>query len=424
MRLSANYNRVNFLTSTLILVLTGVLYYLFIHSLLTDRIDRDLTVEENEIRQYTAAYHKLPLPTSFLDQQVTYRAHNPEDPEREFAYTSFYNAKLRKKEPGRSLSTILTVGNTVYQVTITKSRVEVEDLVRNILLITLAVSLVLLLALILINRFFFNRLWRPFYSILSKMKAFEITSTEALKTEPTGIDEFLELNASVVALAERVRKDYRELKNFTDNASHEMMTPLAIITLKLDSLLQTGGLSAQQAVLIDEIYLAAGRLSRLHRSLLLLAKIENNMISDIHDINFSELVVAKMSQFQELLDNNQLKMECRIEDTQVQMSRFLGDILLNNLISNAIRHNLQGGEIKVELDQDAFRISNTGRDMDASSRMFDRFSKSPESEGMGLGLAISKQICNLYGFQLNYVHADNRHNFSVQFQTVRGQHSS
>ena len=203
-----------------------------------------------------------------------------------------------------------------------------------------------------------------------------------------------------------------------------MMTPLAIITLKLDSLLQTGGLSAQQAVLIDEIYLAAGRLSRLHRSLLLLAKIENNMISDIHDINFSELVVAKMSQFQELLDNNQLKIECRIENTQVQMSRFLGDILLNNLISNAIRHNLQGGEIKVELDQEAFRISNTGRDMDASSRMFDRFSKSPESEGMGLGLAISKQICNLYGFQLNYVHADNRHNFSVQFQTVRGQHSS
>jgi signal transduction histidine kinase len=418
MRLSVSYNRVNFLTSALILVLTGVLYYLFIHSLLTDRIDRDLAVEENEIRQYTATYQKLPLPASFLDQQVSYTLHKPQDPEREFSYTSFYNAKAGKKEPGRSLSTALTLGGTIYQVTITKSRVAVEDLVRNILLITLTVSLVLLLVLLLMNRFFFNRLWQPFYSILSKMKAFDITNTEALQTEPTGIDEFRELKASVDAMAERVRKDYRELKNFTDNASHEMMTPLAVITLKLDSLLQTGGLSAKQAALIEEIYLAAGRLSRLHQSLLLLAKIENNLISDIQFINFSELVRAKISQFQELIDNNGLKLDCRIEESHVQMSRFLAEILLNNLLSNAIRHNIQGGEIKLELDQVEFKISNTGTNMDISSRMFDRFSKSPESEGMGLGLAISKQICNLYGFQLDYVHAHNRHLFTLQFHAV------
>lgn len=418
MRLSANYNRVNFLTSTLILIITGVLYYLFIHSMLTDRIDRDLTVEENEIRQYTAAYQKLPLPASFLDQQVAYRANKPGDPEREFAYTNFYNAKMARMEPGRSLLTTVKLGDSIYRVTITKSRVEAEDLVRNILLITLAVSVVLLLVLLLINRFFFNRLWRPFYSILAKMKSFEISKTEALQQEPTRIDEFVELHASVHAMAERVRKDYRELKNFTDNASHEMMTPLAVINLKLDSLLQTGSLSAQQAVLIEDIYLATGKLSRLHQSLLLLSKIENKLISDIQDVNFSELLQVKIRQFQELLDINGLKIDHSILDCQVQMSRFLADILLNNLMSNAIRHNLQGGEIKLELDQESFRISNPGREMDVNSRLFDRFSKSPDSEGMGLGLAISKQICNLYGFQLAYVYAHNQHQFSVRFKTA------
>jgi len=418
MRLSTSYNRVNFLTSTLTLVITGISYYLFIHSMFTDRIDRDLAVEENEIRQYTAAYRKLPLPATFLDQQVAYRTIRPGDPDRVFTYTKFYNVKMARMEPGRSLLTTVKLGDSIYQVTITKSRVEAEDLVRNILLITLAVSVVLLLVLLLINRFFFNRLWRPFYSMLTKIKSFQISSTEALQKEPTQIDEFIELHASVHAMAERVRKDYRELKNFTDNASHEMMTPLAVINLKLDSLLQTGSLSAQQAVLIEDIYLATGKLSRLHQSLLLLSKIENNLISDIQNINLSELVHLKLRQFEELLEKNELKFEYSIVDCQVQLSRFLADILLNNLISNAIRHNLKGGEIKLKLNQDTFSISNTGREMDGNSRLFDRFSKSADSEGMGLGLAISKQICNLYGFQLNYHFADDQHHFSVHFKTA------
>ena len=417
MRLSANYNRVNILTSTLILFLTGVLYYLFIHSILTGKIDRDLAVEEDEIRQYTATYHKLPLPASYLDQQIAYQAYKPGDPERVFAYTSYYNAKLGAAEPGRSLLTTVKLGDKTYRVTITKSRVEAEDLVRNILLITLGVTIVLLLALLLINRFFFNRLWRPFYSILAKMKSFEISNTEAIQKEATKIDEFIELNASVDTMAKRVRKDYRELKNFTDNASHEMMTPLAVINLKLDSLLQTGGLSAEQALLIEDIYLATGRLSRLHQSLLLLSKIENNLISDIQDIDFAELLEAKIRQFQELLENSDLRFEQHITPTEVRMSRFLADILLNNLLSNAIRHNVKGGEIRLNLSSEVFQISNTGKNIDVGSSMFDRFSKSPESEGLGLGLAISKQICNLYGFRLDYLHADDQHRFSVYFKS-------
>jgi len=416
MRLSANYNRVNILTSTLILVLTGILYYLFIHSILTGKIDRDLAVEENEIRQYTATYQKLPLPASFLDQQIAYQPFHADDPERAFAYTTYYNAKRRQTEPGRSLLTTVKLADRIYRVTITKSRVEAEDLVMNILLITLAVTIVLLLALLLINRFFFNRLWRPFYSILAKMKSFEISNTEDIQKEPTKIDEFVELNASVGTMVERVRKDYRELKNFTDNASHEMMTPLAVINLKLDSLLQTGGLSAEQALLIEDLYLATGRLSRLHQSLLLLSKIENNLISDIQDINFAELLGAKIRQFQELLENSHLRFEQHIGPSNIRMSRFLADILLNNLLSNAIRHNVPGGEIRVELSQEVFRISNTGKGIDTGTRIFDRFSKSPESEGMGLGLAICKQICNLYGFQLDYVYADDRHHFSLDFK--------
>jgi len=416
MRLTTNYNRVNIFTSIVILLFTGIIYYLFIHSILTDKLDKDLAVEENEIRQYTATYHRLPLPASFLDQQISYTTLKPGDVEREFAYTTYFNSKEDEEEPGRSLFTTVKLGNKVYRVTITKSRVEAEDLVRVILLITLAVTLVLLISLLLINRFFFKRLWKPFYTILAKIKSFELANSEGIDMESTKIDEFIELNQSVNVMAERVKKDYRELKSFTDNASHEMMTPLAVINSKLDSLLQTERFTAQQGSLIEDIYLATGKLSRLHQSLLLLAKIENNLISDLQDIDMADLVEEKIRHFQELFEKNKLQITSDISHLQLHMSKFLADILLNNLFSNSVRHNIDHGEINIYLDEKRLTISNTGKDIKMEGRLFERFSKSTESEGMGLGLAITKQICNLYGFQLEHQQVKGKHFFSINFK--------
>ncbi len=290
MKLSTQYNRVTILTSSAILIITGIIYYFFIHLILTNKLDKDLAVEENEIRQYTKTYQKLPLPTSFLDQQIYYRP-SPGNTSaiRLFTDTTYLNQRDQEQEPGRSLITTVQVNGANMLVTITKSRVESEDLVRVILIITLAVTIILLLSLFLINRLIMTRLWMPFYHTLKRMKSFEIAKIEAVTDVPTTIDEFIELNQSVTAMSERVKHDYTELKSFTDNASHEMMTPLAVINSKLDSLLQTEPFTAQQGLLLADIYQATGRLSRLNQSLLLLAKIENNLITDAQEINLKTL---------------------------------------------------------------------------------------------------------------------------------------
>jgi len=417
MKLSTRYNRVNLLTSLVILIITGIIYYVVIHFILTKRLDRDLAVEENEIRQYTQTYQKLPLPASYLDQQVSYKEINGDvSNKRDFSYTTYVNPKENEVEPGRSLVTTVNLKGKIYQVTITKSRVESEDLVRIILFITLGVTVVLLLSLILINRFVLSRLWRPFYSILNRMKTFEVTKMETIKEEPTQVDEFRELNESVNAMAKKVRQDYKELKSFTDNASHEMMTPLAVINSKLDSLLQTEAFTEQQGHLLEDIYHATGRLSRLHQSLLLLAKIENNIIPDAENIDIQVMLEGKIRQFQELFDKDGLEVRSKLENTEITMSRYLADILLNNLFSNSVRHNHRGGRIDVKLTSNILIISNTGKDKSVQDRIFDRFSKSAESEGMGLGLAISKQICTLYGLELEYSYLDNMHSFKVYFK--------
>lgn len=416
MRLAQRYNRANLITSFVILAITGVIYYIAIHLILTGKLDKDLVIEEKEIEAYAMNYGKLLSPGDFLHQKVSYRKLPLGDTlERNFIYSAFYNEEEKEVEPGRSLVTSIDLNGERYQVTISKSRVESEDLIQLIFMITLAVTILLLVSLLLINRFVLQQIWSPFYSTLGMMKAFNVAQREGIQPQLTKIDEFNELNESANAMAARVRKDYRELKSFTDNASHEMMTPLAIINSKLDSLLQTDTFSAAQGAVIEDIYTAIGRLIKLNQSLLLLAKIENNLINDIQDIDLQQLVREKILQFQELFEKDNLSLHQQIKPCKVRMSKYLADILLNNLFSNAVRHNHSGGSIEVVLYEDLLTISNTGKGDVLDNQLFERFSKSSSSEGTGLGLAISKQICTLYGFSITYQHLPNRHQFLIDF---------
>lgn len=414
MKLAQRYNRANLITSFIILTITGVIYYIAIHFILTRNLDQDLAIEEKEIEAYIKNHGKLPDPGDFLHQKVTYHSLNKAI-ERSFFYDNFYNEVEKENEPGRTLVTSVRVKDKNYQVKISKSRVESEDLVKLIFMITLAVTILLLVSLLLTNKFILQRIWSPFYATLNMMKAFNLTQKEEISALPTNIDEFNELNRSAAAMASRVRQDYRDLKSFTDNASHEMMTPLAIVNSKLDSLLQTGTFSTTQGEILKDIYHANGRLIKLNQSLLLLAKIENNLIPEIQEMDMSKLLTDKIAQFNELLEMENLNLTSNLKNRSVKMSSYLADILLNNLFSNSIRHNIPGGEIEIVLNEHGLQITNTGKSGQLKQQLFERFSKSAASEGTGLGLAISKQICALYGFSISYTYVNNRHQFLVNF---------
>lgn len=417
MRLAQKYNRVNLFTSLIILVLSGAIYYFAIHYILTNKLDNDLKIEEEEILASVREYHKLPLPSDFKDQKVIYHELKKGDTtDRSFSNTWYYNPEEKETEPGRSLNTSVKLGEKDYAVTITKSSLEAEDLVRLIFLITLGIIMLLLISLTIVNHFVLNSLWRPFYEILKQLKAFNLADKNEFSVQHTQIDEFQELNQSVISMSSRVRQDYKELKSFTDNASHEMMTPLAVINSKLDTLIQTESLTDKQGELIEDVYLAVNKLSRLNQSLLLLAKIENNLIKDEEDIALDNLLAQKLRQFNELFIANEIEVEKHLEPQQLHMSKYLADILLNNLINNAIRHNKQHGKIKIELQAGLLTIYNTGSQKALNGHsVFERFYKDASSEGTGLGLAITSQICNLYQYKLSYSYRAEHHIFSLKF---------
>ncbi len=428
MKLLARYNRVNLVTTIVVMLITGIIYYQAISLILTKQLDKDLAVEENEIFESVGLNHQLPQVFESNDQQITFTEAKRGSVTRHFINTVYRNKKddddrprkhrhrHEEYESGRGLISSITVGTKYYQILIVESKVETEDLIQIIFAITAGLILLLLITLFVTNRLLLNRLWQPFYNLLKELRLFNVADSKDIPVVSTTIDEFEELNQAIISMSSRVKSDYKDLKTFTENASHELLTPIAVINSKLDTLIQTDNFSQQQSKLLNDLYSAVSRLTRLNQSLLLLVKIENRLLEGGQLINLRESVEEMLIQFEEIFQDKELKTSCELVDKELNASPYLVDVLLNNLLSNAIRHNHKGGEIRIKLTNEQLMIQNTGEsDPLQNDQIFTRFHKSSGSEGSGLGLTISRQICENLGFTLQYNFEDGYHSFIITF---------
>jgi signal transduction histidine kinase len=225
------------------------------------------------------------------------------------------------------------------------------------------------------------------------------------------------MNQTIQRTTNQAQQEYSLLKEFTENASHEMQTPLAIIRSKLDLLIQDENLSEDQSKTMQSAYSAIERLSRLNQSLLLLAKIENNQYAETSSINLKDKITEKLVAFHELWQNQEISVTTSLEDSKLNLNPELADILLNNLFSNATRHNFSNGFIKVDLKEKELTISNSSTEKELNSKqMFLRFfSQDKKSRYNGLGLSIIKQICDVSGLSIRYLFAGNEHQFVLSW---------
>ncbi|MEX8548317.1 MAG: sensor histidine kinase [Mucilaginibacter sp.] len=417
MKLFATYNRVNLVTTVIVILITGVVYYQAISLILTNQLNKDLEVEEQEILDFVKLNHRLPQVFDSKDQQIEFRKEQNLPVKRSFINTYYYNKKEQENEPGRGLISSVVVNGNRYKVLIAESTVETEDLIKIIFIITIGIILLLIAILFFINRFILNRLWQPFYVTLSRISSFNIMDQKETQRPETNIDEFNQLNEAVEKMWARVKKEYQELKKFTENAAHELLTPIAVINSKLDTLIQTDNFSQRQSELLSDLYGTVSRLKRLNKAMLLLVKIENGLIEEEQMISLKEMVTETIASFQELFLDKDLEVGCELENKEIRANNYLIEVLLNNLIGNAIRHNYANGKIKLTLNHDCLMIQNTGKNMALNDKeIFRRFNKSSGSEGSGLGLTIAKQICENYHYQFSYAFYPPFHTFKIHFQ--------
>ena len=239
-----------------------------------------------------------------------------------------------------------------------------------------------------------------------------------MQLQHTNTTEFAELNKTVLVMTDRAKQDYDSLKNFTDNASHEMQTPLAIINSKLDVLIQDETLNEFQMKQLQGVYDALDRLSNLNQSLLLLTKIENSRFNKKENIQLDELVNEKLYQFEELLQDKKLVITSNVNPVSVSGNKQLLEILISNLLNNAFRYNIENGLVNIELTNNGLIVSNTSF-LPALDKqyVFERFYRHADTkqEGNGLGLSIVKEICSVAGYNISYAYLNNRHTFSIAF---------
>lgn len=418
MKLLTKYNRVNVIATLIVLLFSATCYYFVLRRVLIHQLDKDLKVEEKEIKDFIKENNHLPEPTDYKDEQEEFISTDDKNVKRNFSNVNIFNKEHDEIFSYRQLEFPAVVAGKNFKIQVRKSQAETDDLIELILKITLGMVLILLVTLFLINRFFLNKLWRPFNATLQQMKKFNLSGKENVQLQQSTITEFTELNSAVTIMTKRVSQDYDEIKNFTENASHEIQTPLAIIKSKLELLSQSEALKEEQMNTIQSIYEASNRLSKLNQSLILLTKIDNQQFHENEKIDISLLINNHLNNYEELIAAKSISLKKNIEENiQLTMNEALAEILISNLITNAIKHNIEKGSINITLTPYALIIENSGQALDSDPmEMFERFKKDKvSSESLGLGLSIVKKICDRYGFTIQYNYADLLHTTTINF---------
>lgn len=276
----------------------------------------------------------------------------------------------------------------------------------------------LILSLIAISARLVSRIiLSPFKKTLKAMELFNLKQKERIQLPLTNTREFREMNNFVKAMTDKAVDEYIALKEFTENASHELQTPVAVMGMKLE-LLAESSITDEQALLITDIQGSLEKLSRINSSLILLTRLENQEYATKEPLRFCRLINETLDSYKELMQMKSISLITKISSgVYVQLHPILGNLLLNNLVSNAIRHNSGEGSIEVELDHRGFVIKNSGPEpLVPTTELFQRFKKSNQSsDSIGIGLAIVKQICDIHQFDIKYRFNQGYHIIQILF---------
>lgn len=332
--------------------------------------------------------------------------------------TLMYMENEEDFEPVRLLRTAFRhPNNRYYELQVITSMVEEDDLVADLLYALVWLYVGLVATILILNNVLLRKIWKPFYRLLERLQQFKLEEQKPFKTKKTNIAEFKLLNETVRKLIQSNIAAFHSQKQFIENASHELQTPLAISLNKLELLVENNNLTEEQLQLLAGVIGNLERSARLNRSLLQLSKIENRQFPEVSKTDLNKLVKKLLDDFADLAAHREITLQLEEQgDLQPGMSPDLATILVTNLLKNAITHNYAGGVVNVQVNADSLTVENTGSSAALNQQqLFSRFYKGEQSpQGTGLGLAIVKAIADIYDFRVEYGFQEGRHRFTVK----------
>ncbi|MEM8509274.1 MAG: HAMP domain-containing sensor histidine kinase [Bacteroidota bacterium] len=334
-----------------------------------------------------------------------------------FKDTVFYEEYAGKHIPYRTYTFPASLNSQPVKITLKHALLEIKELIWLLFLGTSFVIFLLMLGIYFINQKIYKWAWRPFFRNLATLKNYNVTQQESIDLKQSQINEFEELNLVITALIDQVKKDFQNLKEFNENISHEIQTPLAIIRNKVVLLLESKNLNENELKRLEAVHQETNKLSKIGKSLTLISRIENQEFRRIERVAVHTVIENILSNMEEMISFKDLKVSLDLHPVTIECDHILADILFTNLIKNAVQHNKDDGNISMMLTTDKFEITNSGEALDiAPEKLFLRFQKGSTANGsLGLGLAINEKICEIYGFRLDYERKAEIHVFSLCF---------
>ncbi len=416
-----------YLSASLIFILSiwAVVFYVSMMDEVYDSIDDGLENYKILIIQKANGDSTLLRKTFFDESNYAIRPIGKEAALRateEFKDTAMYMKYEEDYEIVRMLTTYFSTQNEdYYELKIIASMVEGDDLVADLLHSLLWLYVAVIASAFIINNWVLRKIWKPFYELQHELRRFKLGVDKSFKPPQTKVTEFQDMNETVAELLRANIATFQNQKQFIENASHELQTPLAIAINKLELLLEQPQDNEMQTQLLANAIQYLERMTRLNKSLLLLSKIENKQFGKQEMVDFNARLQEQVDDFIELLNYKGIGVEI-IEKAHLKwlFNADLADILITNLLKNAIVHNRDNGNIRINVMDDGFEIANTGRRQALdTSKIFARFYKTADSQSStGLGLAIVSAIAQFHHAKVAYRYIDGMHCFSFNKEQV------
>jgi signal transduction histidine kinase len=402
------------------MIMGAVLLYYTVRTTVYRQVDRSLIMEKNIIQEQVEMTDSIPDFAAATGHMLEVKLLNDRvKPVQVFKDTSIYDDK---SESLLNYRYIYFQGNTPkrqgYIIKILQILDEKEELLKDISFYMFSLFFALLLISILINYLISKKLWNPFYTTVTKASQFDVLSDNPTELPTTNIEEFSKLNEVINQMTRKMREDYINLKEYNENAAHEFQTPLAIIRSKMEMLMQNKSLRKADLEHVKTINEATSRLFKLNNGFLLISKIENQYFQEEKRISLKVVMENYLNNYREIIQIKNLRTELDFTGpAEVQMNEMLADTLISNLLSNAVRYNIENGFIKCFSGPEYISVSNSGLPLEIDTElMFKRFHKgSNNPQSVGLGLPIVKRIADNYRMRLIYTCTENIHEVRVYF---------
>ncbi len=409
----------NLLAISLFVFLIGMVAFYY---MLRNQVDQNINLELKKrgmriIKEFDTAHSSYNQYVNLSDTVII----TPLDRQRQaeiFSDTLLFNPQTNKYALFRQFGFVKAIHGHDYYIQIFKPLEETDRLIIRIIVIMNLMVILIILTLLIANRQSSRQDWKVFYDTITKINNYDVNAHQEFLLQHSDIKEFEDLNRVLFRMTERIKNDYLNLKEYIENASHEIQTPLAIINSKMELLLQSGDMKEKQYKTVADAYEASNRLARLNKTLILLAKIENRQFPESKPINPAIMINNQLESLEDLIHSKKINITKRLKDEfTVSMNPYLADILFVNLIKNALRHNVTRGELNIELTPEFLKISNSGPALKIDpDMMFKRFhTSSTSTDSLGLGLSIVQKICTMYGFKVKYSYQNNLHVMQVDF---------